>query len=129
MNQVRTCVGAGGCEHAIPPPGPRPSHTRALQDGYFEEALKWPNVAVEFVPSGRLQRPVALVGAREHVFTSGLSTTAQLMAYQELQFGVVMSRLMYSPLRCRLHYGHPDFCDKLFFQSRGGFAKASKVRR
>jgi callose synthase len=75
-----------------------------------------------------MQRPVALVGAREHVFTSTLSTTAQLMAYQELQFGTVVSRLMYSPLRVRCHYGHPDYASKLFFQSRGGFAKASKVR-
>ena len=31
-----------------------------------------------------------------------------------------------NPLRTRLHYGHPDLFDKLWFAQRGGISKASK---
>lgn len=37
-------------------------------------------------------------------------------------------RVLTSPLRMRLHYGHPDIFDKLFTLTRGGVSKASKVR-
>lgn len=96
------------------------------QELYVEEASKWPNVAREFIPDRQLRRPVALVGAREHVFTSSLSTTAMFMSLQELHFGVVLQRVMHKLLHTRLHYGHPDFCDRHFATARGGFAKASR---
>lgn len=37
-------------------------------------------------------------------------------------------RVLTTPLRMRLHYGHPDVFDKLFSMTRGGVSKASKVR-
>jgi callose synthase len=74
-----------------------------------------------------MQRPIAMVGTREHIFTQGLATPALFMSYQELQFGVVWQRIMYDPLRVRLHYGHPDWMDKVFMMTRGGFAKSSKI--
>ncbi|RYY37322.1 hypothetical protein EON62_01215, partial [archaeon] len=97
------------------------------QEGYIEEALKLPNALTEFRPRSRMMRPVVLLGLREHVFTHSLSTSALFMSYQELQFGVVWQRVMASPMRVRMHYGHPDMMDKLFMMTRGGFAKASRV--
>lgn len=49
------------------------------------------------------------------------------MSLQELSFGVLWQRVMYQPLRVRLFYGHPDVANKVFFTTRGGFAKASKI--
>jgi len=48
------------------------------------------------------------------------------MALQEGTFVTLGQRVLYSPLRMRLHYGHPDLFDKLFFMGRGGISKAGK---
>jgi len=47
------------------------------------------------------------------------------MSEQETLFGVMWQRVMASPLRVRMHYGHPDIFDKVWALSRGGTAKAS----
>jgi callose synthase len=97
------------------------------QEGYLEEALKLPN-ALQFL--GRKSssgRPVVIAGLREHIFTHSLSAPAFFMSQQEYVFGTMWQRIMASPLRVRMHYGHPDIFDKVFMMSRGGTAKSSAV--
>eukprot|EP00527_Entomoneis_sp_CCMP2396_P004586 CAMPEP_0198149796 /NCGR_PEP_ID=MMETSP1443-20131203/48174_1 /TAXON_ID=186043 /ORGANISM="Entomoneis sp., Strain CCMP2396" /LENGTH=674 /DNA_ID=CAMNT_0043814927 /DNA_START=126 /DNA_END=2150 /DNA_ORIENTATION=+ len=48
------------------------------------------------------------------------------MALQEISFVTLGQRVLTRPLHIRLHYGHPDVFDKLFFITRGGISKASK---
>ncbi|KAH8055610.1 1,3-beta-D-glucan synthase [Aureococcus anophagefferens] len=59
------------------------------QDGFFEEALKMRNLLQEFK-----------AGAR---------------APEELSFVTLGQRVLADPLHMRLHYGHPDVFDKLWF--------------
>lgn len=95
------------------------------QDGYIEEALKMRNMLQEF-DSGLPERPYTIVGLPEHIFTGSVSSLANYMALQETSFVTLGQRTLAQPLRMRLHYGHPDVFDKLFFMSRGGISKASK---
>lgn len=90
------------------------------QDGYFEEALKFRNLLEEF-DSG-----CAILGFREHIFTGEVSSVANYMALQEKSFVTLGQRVLYSPLRVRQHYGHPDLFDKMFVMTQGGMSKASR---
>jgi len=45
---------------------------------------------------------------------------------QEISFVTLGQRVLTRPLHIRLHYGHPDIFDKLFFITRGGISKSSK---
>lgn len=97
------------------------------QAGYFEEALKTRNLVQEF----RGERapgapPIVIVGFREHIFTGSVSSLANYMALQELSFVTLGQRVLADPLHMRLHYGHPDIFDKLWFTTRGGVSKASR---
>lgn len=95
------------------------------QEGYFEEALKMRNCLQEFAKrEGPL--PTTILGLREHIFTGSVSSLANYMALQEHSFVTLGQRVLARPLRIRLHYGHPDVFDKLFFITRGGVSKASK---
>jgi callose synthase len=95
------------------------------QEGYFEEALKMRNCLQEFAKrEGPL--PTTILGLREHIFTGSVSSLANYMASQEHSFVTLGQRVLTRPLRIRLHYGHPDVFDKLFFITRGGVSKASK---
>ena len=95
------------------------------QEGYFEEALKMRNCLQEFAKrEGPL--PTTILGLREHIFTGSVSSLANYMASQEHSFVTLGQRVLTKPLRIRLHYGHPDVFDKLFFITRGGVSKASK---
>jgi callose synthase len=95
------------------------------QEGYFEEALKMRNCLQEFAKrEGPL--PTTILGLREHIFTGSVSSLANYMALQEHSFVTLGQRVLTRPLHIRLHYGHPDVFDKLFFITRGGFSKASK---
>src|SRR5690606_11423611 len=71
-------------------------------------------------------RKPTIVGFREHIFTGDLSSIANYMALQEGTFVTLGQRVLRNPLSIRMHYGHPDVFDKLFFMSRGGISKASK---
>lgn len=107
------------------------------QDMYIEEAFKMPNALLLLctskpnlgrnLPESASGKPVVLVGLREHIFTHTLSSPAYFMSEQEYLFGTLMQRIMASPLRVRMHYGHPDIADKVFLFTRGGQAKASSV--
>ena len=102
------------------------------QDGFFEEALKMRNLLQEFRPGAPGvdappgSPPTTIVGFREHIFTGSVSSLANYMALQELSFVTLGQRVLADPLRMRLHYGHPDVFDKLWFSTRGGVSKASK---
>lgn len=95
------------------------------QEGYFEEALKMRNCLQEFAKrEGPL--PTTILGLREHIFTGSVSSLANYMALQEMSFVTLGQRVLTRPLHIRLHYGHPDIFDKLFFITRGGISKSSK---
>jgi callose synthase len=98
------------------------------QENYFEEALKMRNL-VQLFPESELeggQRPMTILGFREHIFTGALSSIANFMALQERTFVSLGQRVLHNPMRLRFHYGHPDLFDKMFFMGRGGVSKASK---
>jgi callose synthase len=48
------------------------------------------------------------------------------MALQEGCFVTLTQRVLWDPLRVRLHYGHPDVFDKIYSMTRGGVSKASR---
>ncbi|EGZ28172.1 putative glycosyl transferase family 48 protein [Phytophthora sojae] len=95
------------------------------QDGYLEEGLKMRNLLEEF-DKGTADRPYTIVGIPEHIFTGSVSSLANYMALQETSFVTLSQRTLARPLRMRLHYGHPDVFNKLFFITRGGISKANK---
>ncbi|CAM9094798.1 unnamed protein product [Ascophyllum nodosum] len=106
----------------------RGEHVQAIdmnQEGYFEEALKMRCLLEEF-RRGTPVNPTVIVGFREHIFTGSVSSLANYMALQELSFVTLGQRVLSSPLRVRMHYGHPDLFDKVFFMAAGGVSKASK---
>ncbi|KAI4322674.1 hypothetical protein L6164_022344 [Bauhinia variegata] len=49
------------------------------------------------------------------------------MSAQETSFVTLGQRVLANPLKVRMHYGHPDVFDRLWFLTRGGISKASRV--
>ncbi|PKA66554.1 Callose synthase 12 [Apostasia shenzhenica] len=96
------------------------------QDNYFEEALKMRNLLEEYTHKYGARKPTIL-GVREHVFTGSVSSLAWFMSAQESSFVTLGQRVLANPLKVRMHYGHPDVFDRLWFLSRGGISKASRV--
>jgi hypothetical protein len=111
------------------------------QEAYFESLLLLPNALSLILPregpggsdsatrgaayGAASHRPLVCLGLREHIYTGTLSTPSFFMAQQEQLFGTLWQRVMASPLRARLHYGHPDLFDTVWFATRGGTAKGS----
>ncbi|KAL2643326.1 hypothetical protein R1flu_010913 [Riccia fluitans] len=96
------------------------------QENYFEEALKMRNLLQEFKRYYGERKP-AILGVREHVFTGSVSSLAWFMSAQETSFVTLGQRVLAEPLKVRMHYGHPDVFDRLWFIPRGGLSKASRV--
>ncbi|KAJ3695240.1 hypothetical protein LUZ60_000617 [Juncus effusus] len=96
------------------------------QDNYFEEALKMRNLLEEYNYKHGSRKPT-LLGVREHVFTGSVSSLAWFMSAQEMSFVTLGQRVLASPLKVRMHYGHPDVFDRIWFLTRGGVSKASRV--
>ncbi|XP_042448753.1 callose synthase 12-like isoform X1 [Zingiber officinale] len=96
------------------------------QDNYFEETLKMRNLLEEYSHTYGARKPTIL-GVREHVFTGSVSSLAWFMSAQETSFVTLGQRVLANPLKVRMHYGHPDVFDRLWFLSRGGISKASRV--
>ncbi|KAF3326591.1 callose synthase 12-like protein [Carex littledalei] len=96
------------------------------QDSYFEEALKLRNLLEEYNRRYGTRKPT-LLGVREHVFTGSVSSLAWFMSAQEMSFVTLGQRVLANPLKIRMHYGHPDVFDRLWFITRGGISKASKT--
>ena len=117
------------------------------QDGMLEEAFKMRNLLEEFDPlrrddsrSDTVRRPnpiasrrsqdgilqCAILGFREHIFTANLMSVGTYMSLIEATFVSITLRA-FAFFGARMHYGHPDLLDKLFFMTRGGVSKASKM--
>ncbi|GAA5831103.1 hypothetical protein JCM11251_005144 [Rhodosporidiobolus azoricus] len=111
----------------------------ANQDNYLEECLKIRNVLGEFedyhvppqnpyTPEGAKafsKDPVAIVGAREYIFSENIGILGDVAAGKEQTFGTLAARSM-AYLGGKLHYGHPDFLNAIFMTTRGGLSKAQK---
>lgn len=111
----------------------------ANQDNYIEECLKIKSVLAEFeelnmdttfeyVPGmshiTRSQK-IAMVGAREFIFSENIGVLGDVSAGKEQTFGTLFARTL-SKINAKLHYGHPDFINSIFMFSRGGISKAQR---
>ncbi|KAL4451723.1 hypothetical protein ABPG75_007385 [Micractinium tetrahymenae] len=72
-------------------------------------------------------KPVALVGFREWIFSQDSGALASFAASTEFTFGSIVQRVMTWPGSVRFHYGHPDLWNKLFIMTRGGVSKATRA--
>ncbi|EXJ85784.1 1,3-beta-glucan synthase component FKS1 [Capronia coronata CBS 617.96] len=110
----------------------------ANQDNYLEECLKIRSVLAEFeemttdnvspytpgiAPSKA--NPVAILGAREYIFSENIGVLGDVAAGKEQTFGTLFARTL-AQIGGKLHYGHPDFLNGIFMTTRGGVSKAQK---
>jgi 1,3-beta-glucan synthase len=110
----------------------------ANQDNYLEECLKIRSVLAEFeemtsenvspytpgLPPTRIN-PVAILGAREYIFSENIGILGDVAAGKEQTFGTLFARTL-AQIGGKLHYGHPDFLNGIFMTTRGGVSKAQK---
>ncbi len=110
----------------------------ANQDNYLEECLKIRSVLGEFeemtpdnqspytpgLPNANVN-PVAIVGAREYIFSENIGILGDVAAGKEQTFGTLFARTL-AQIGGKLHYGHPDFLNGIFMTTRGGVSKAQK---
>ncbi|OXV11226.1 hypothetical protein Egran_01011 [Elaphomyces granulatus] len=110
----------------------------ANQDNYLEECLKIRSVLAEFeemttdnvspytpgLPSTKSD-PVAILGAREYIFSENIGILGDVAAGKEQTFGTLFARTL-AQIGGKLHYGHPDFLNGIFMTTRGGVSKAQK---
>ncbi|KAF4460704.1 13-beta-glucan synthase component FKS1 [Fusarium albosuccineum] len=110
----------------------------ANQDNYLEECLKIRSVLAEFeemktdnvspyTPGVKndVNSPVAILGAREYIFSENIGILGDIAAGKEQTFGTLFARTM-AQIGGKLHYGHPDFLNGIFMTTRGGVSKAQK---
>ncbi|KAJ1029689.1 hypothetical protein NDA13_002932 [Ustilago tritici] len=110
----------------------------ANQDNYLEECLKVRSVLGEFEsfnvsnqnPYGSghqefAKAPVAILGAREYIFSENIGILGDVAAGKEQTFGTMAGRGL-AQIGGKLHYGHPDFLNTIFMTTRGGVSKAQK---
>ncbi|EGD93455.1 glucan synthase [Trichophyton tonsurans CBS 112818] len=110
----------------------------ANQDNYLEECLKIRSVLAEFeemttenispytpgLPPVNFD-PVAILGAREYIFSENIGILGDVAAGKEQTFGTLFARTL-AQIGGKLHYGHPDFLNAIFMNTRGGISKAQK---
>ncbi|KAL2072324.1 hypothetical protein VTL71DRAFT_11667 [Oculimacula yallundae] len=110
----------------------------ANQDNYLEECLKIRSVLAEFeemttenvspyTPGVENPKtdPVAILGAREYIFSENIGILGDVAAGKEQTFGTLFARTL-ATIGGKLHYGHPDFLNGIFMTTRGGVSKAQK---
>lgn len=110
----------------------------ANQDNYLEECLKIRSIFGEFeqqqdsdldmvyaLGQEDEKAPVAIVGAREYIFSENIGVLGDVAAGKEQTFGTLTQRIM-AKTGGRLHYGHPDFLNAVFMTTRGGVSKAQR---
>lgn len=111
----------------------------ANQDNYLEECLKIRNILGEFEeyrvsnqsPYAQWghkefsKAPVAIVGTREYIFSENIGVLGDIAAGKEQTFGTMTARAL-AWIGGKLHYGHPDFLNATFMNTRGGVSKAQK---
>ncbi|KIJ31383.1 glycosyltransferase family 48 protein [Sphaerobolus stellatus SS14] len=71
------------------------------------------------------KHPVAIVGAREYIFSENIGILGDVAAGKEQTFGTLAARTL-SWIGGKLHYGHPDFLNGIYMNTRGGVSKAQK---
>lgn len=110
----------------------------ANQDNYLEECLKIRSVLAEFEEmktdnvspytpgvKNHTPAPVAILGAREYIFSENIGILGDIAAGKEQTFGTLFARTL-AQIGGKLHYGHPDFLNGIFMTTRGGVSKAQK---
>ncbi|RVX67099.1 1,3-beta-glucan synthase component FKS1 [Exophiala mesophila] len=110
----------------------------ANQDNYLEECLKIRSVLAEFEEmttdnsspytpgvAPTKTNPVAILGAREYIFSENIGVLGDVAAGKEQTFGTLFARTL-AQIGGKLHYGHPDFLNGVFMTTRGGVSKAQK---
>lgn len=111
----------------------------ANQDNYLEECLKIKAVLAEFeemeidptshyipgILDDNTKSPVAIIGAREYIFSEQIGILGDIAAGKEQTFGTLFARTL-AGIGGKLHYGHPDFINSTFMTTRGGLSKAQK---
>ncbi|ROV90753.1 hypothetical protein VMCG_09418 [Cytospora schulzeri] len=110
----------------------------ANQDNYLEECLKIRSVLAEFeemkaptvspyTPGVKSESPapVAILGAREYIFSENIGILGDVAAGKEQTFGTLFARTL-AQIGGKLHYGHPDFLNGIYMTTRGGVSKAQK---
>ena len=108
----------------------------ANQDNYIEECLKIRSILAEFEEYDRPRHPyaydepwektqVAIVGAREYIFSENIGVLGDVAAGKEQTFGTLFARTL-AKIGGKLHYGHPDFLNAIFMTTRSGVSKAQK---
>ena len=110
----------------------------ANQDNYLEECLKIRSVLAEFEEmttdnvspytpglANEPYNPVAILGAREYIFSENIGILGDVAAGKEQTFGTLFARTL-AQIGGKLHYGHPDFLNGIFMTTRGGVSKAQK---
>lgn len=114
----------------------------ANQDNYLEECLKIRSVLAEFEELNvehvnpysktmstkepiKVEHPVAIVGAREYIFSENAGVLGDVAAGKEQTFGTLFARTL-AQIGGKLHYGHPDFLNAIYMLTRGGVSKAQK---
>lgn len=110
----------------------------ANQDNYLEECLKIRSVLAEFEEmktetmspytpgvKNNFRAPVAILGAREYIFSENIGILGDVAAGKEQTFGTLFARTL-AQIGGKLHYGHPDFLNGIFMTTRGGVSKAQK---
>ncbi|CAK7906254.1 1,3-beta-glucan synthase component Fks1p [[Candida] anglica] len=113
----------------------------ANQDNYLEECLKIRSVLAEFEElnvdhvnpyapelkseNATSSNPVAILGAREYIFSENSGVLGDVAAGKEQTFGTLFARTL-AQIGGKLHYGHPDFLNAIFMTTRGGVSKAQK---
>lgn len=110
----------------------------ANQDNYLEECLKIKSVLAafeefnmnfdeEYNPQvlNAYKEPVAIIGAREYIFSENIGVLGDIAAAKEQTFGTLFARTL-AEIGGKLHYGHPDFLNGIFMTTRGGISKAQR---
>lgn len=110
----------------------------ANQDNYLEECLKIRSVLEEFdeqsppldpysneLKDSTYSNPVAIIGTREYIFSENIGVLGDVAAGKEQTFGTLFARTL-AHIGGKLHYGHPDFLNAIFMNTRGGVSKAQK---
>ncbi|KDQ60838.1 glycosyltransferase family 48 protein [Jaapia argillacea MUCL 33604] len=111
----------------------------ANQDNYLEECLKIRNILGEFEEYSISNQspyaqwghkefkksPVAIIGTREYIFSENIGVLGDIAAGKEQTFGTMTARAL-AWIGGKLHYGHPDFLNGIFMNTRGGVSKAQK---
>ena len=82
--------------------------------------MKAARLAKELAKVRSSEKPTALVGFREWIFSDKAGALGSFAASAEFAFGTIIQRIMDNPAHVRMHYGHPDVFNKIHCMTRVG---------